>query len=78
MGLGDPGMDLMVAWTLFDAPARRTLWERLRPDPAAWARGRAQALAKAIMAIPYYRRSNPVFYAAMLRTLGRVVKDSAP
>ena len=69
-------MDLMVARTLLDAPARRVLRDRLQPDPAAWARGRALALAKAIMAIPYYRRSNPVFQAAMLRTLDRVIEDS--
>ncbi len=76
MGLGDPGMDLMVGWTLLDPPARRLLRERLRPDPAAWARGRALALAKAIMAIPYYRRSNPVFHAAMKRTLERILQEA--
>lgn len=77
MGLGDPGMDLMVAWTVLDAPARFVFRARLRPDPAAWARGRAQALAKAIMAIPCYRRSNPVFHAAMRRALDRVLDDAA-
>ena len=32
-------------------------------------------LAKAVMAIPYYRQSNPVFHAVMLRTLQRVIED---
>lgn len=77
MGLGDPGLDMMVAWTMLDGPARHDLHDRLQPDPAAWARGWAQALAKAIMAIPYYRRSNPVFHAAMRRTLERVLEEGA-
>jgi aminoglycoside phosphotransferase (APT) family kinase protein len=76
MGPGDPGVDMMVGWTLLDPPARRVLRDRLRPDPAVWARGRALALAKAIMAIPYYRRSNPVFHAAMKRTLDRVLQEA--
>lgn len=75
MGLGDPAMDLMPAWTLFDAPAREVVRRALHPDPGAWARGRALALAKAVMAIPYYRHSNPVFYAVMCRTLERVISD---
>lgn len=75
LGLGDPGMDLMPAWTLFDAPARETFRRALHPDPGAWARGRALALAKAVMAIPYYRASNPVFHAVMRRTLERVMAD---
>lgn len=75
MGLGDAGMDLMPAWTLFDGPARAIFRDTLQPNPAAWARGWALALAKAVMAIPYYRRSNPVFYAVMCRTLERVMSD---
>lgn len=75
MGLGDPGMDLMVAWTLFDTPARAAFKSAISPDPAAWARGRAQALGKALMAIPYYRQSNPVFYRQMRQTLDRVLAD---
>ena len=73
--LGDPGMDLMPAWTLFDAPAREAFRATLDPDPGAWARGRALALAKAIMAIPHYRASNPMFCAVMRRTLDRVIAD---
>ena len=75
MGLGDPGTDLMVAWTLFDGPGRRALRAAMRPDPADWARGRARALAMAVLAIPYYRHSNPVFHAAMRCILARVLED---
>ena len=75
MGLGDPGMDLLIAWTLFDAPERRALRLALPGDDAAWARGRVLALVKAILAIPYYRHSNPVFYGLMRQTLNRVLAD---
>ncbi len=75
MGLGDPGMDMMVAWTLLDPQARRLFRRDLNPDPDAWGRGWALALAKSIMAIPYYRQSNPVFCAVMRRTLARVLAD---
>jgi len=75
LGLGDPAMDLMPGWTLFDATARESFRRAMNPDPDAWARGRALALAKAVMAIPYYRQSNPVFHAVMRRTLRRVIED---
>ncbi len=75
MGLGDPGMDLMAGWTLFDAPARKIFRQAMEPSAAAWARGRALAFAKAVAAIPYYRRSNPGFRDVMMRTLARVLED---
>ncbi len=75
LGLGDSATDLMIGWTLFDAPARQVFRDALRPSPEAWARGRALAFAKAVAAIPYYRRSNPGFRDVMLRTLTRVLED---
>jgi aminoglycoside phosphotransferase (APT) family kinase protein len=77
LGLGDPATDLMIGWTLFDAPARQVFQDALQPSPEAWARGRALAFAKAVAAIPYYRRSNPGFRDVMLRTLARVLEDAA-
>lgn len=75
LGVGDPGTDLMIGWTLFDAPARAAFRKALAPAPISWARGRAQAFAKAVTAVPYYRRANPGFHAVMLRTLNRVLED---
>lgn len=75
LGLGDPAMDLMIGWTLFDAPARAIFRQVLAPSSEAWARGRALAFAKAVAAIPYFRRSNPGFRDVMLRTLTRVLED---
>lgn len=77
MGLGDPATDLLIAWTLFDTPAREAFRAALNPSPEAWARGRALAFAKAVAAIPFYRRRNPGFRAVMLKTLDRVLDDCA-
>lgn len=73
---GDPAHDLAAAWYLFDSPARALFRDLLRPRPADWARARALALSKALQAIPYYRRTNAPFRAAMRATLARVLADA--
>jgi aminoglycoside phosphotransferase (APT) family kinase protein len=75
LGAGDPAMDYLAAWTLFDAPARALFRDTLSPDPDAWARGWAFAFSKAVAAIPYYRISNPRFRDAMQVTLARVMAE---
>ena len=75
MGLGDPAMDLMAAWTVFDAPARARFRATLNPAPDTWNRGRALAFAKAVAAIPYYRHSNPALRDVMRLTLTRILAD---
>ena len=73
MGVGDAAIDLSASWTLFDTPARAAFRRALNPDPATWARARAYAFAKAVLAIPYYRTSNPDFSDVMRLTLRRVL-----
>lgn len=76
MGAGDPGMDYMLAWTLFDAPSRARFKDLVGPDQAAWERGRAFAFGKAVAALPYYRVSNPRFHGVMWRVLEQVLLDA--
>jgi aminoglycoside phosphotransferase (APT) family kinase protein len=59
LGVGDPACDLMVAWNLLPSAARETFRAALAVDEAAWARGRGWALSVGLIALPYYRRSNP-------------------
>tara|TARA_R110002110_G_scaffold97909_6_gene251094 strand:+ start:363 stop:1307 length:945 start_codon:yes stop_codon:yes gene_type:complete len=59
LGIGDPTVDLHGAWELFDAPARDTFRQRLNVDDPTWLRGRAWALAIALMTFPYYWLSMP-------------------
>jgi len=59
LGVGDPACDLMVAWTFLDAPAREVFRAALDVDDSAWARSRGWALSMALIALPYYRDTNP-------------------
>lgn len=77
LGVGDPAIDLMIGWTLFDGPARAVFRTAMAPDPDAWSRGRAVAFAKAVTAIPQYRRTNPGYYTVMRMTLQRILDDHA-
>ncbi|GFE06059.1 aminoglycoside phosphotransferase family protein [Streptomyces caniferus] len=59
MGVGDPACDLFPAWNLLPAQARQVFREALDVDDASWARGRGRTLSQALIALPYYRRTNP-------------------
>ncbi len=59
LGVGDPTIDLHGAWELFDPPARNVFRARLGIGDAEWLRGRAWALAIALVAIPYYWATMP-------------------
>lgn len=59
LGLGDPTIDLHGAWELFDPPAREVFRSRLGVKDPAWFRGRAWALAVAMMTFSYYWTSMP-------------------
>ena len=47
MGVGDPACDLVIAWTLLHAKARKAFIHALNLDEATWLRARAWALWKA-------------------------------
>ncbi|MGC9669676.1 aminoglycoside phosphotransferase family protein [Planosporangium sp. 12N6] len=72
-GIGDPAVDLMPAWNLLDDAGRRTYRAALDVDDATWERGRGWAIAQAIMALPYYRHTNPVMADTARRTLAAAV-----
>lgn len=74
-GVGDPACDLIAAWSLFPADARDAFRAALRPDDATWLRGRGWALSVALIALPYYRDTNPVFAALARHMIARVLAD---
>jgi len=75
---GDPAVDLMVAWTLFDPEARQVYRDALGfVDEDTWLRGRAWATSAALMALPYYRDTNPDIVARSWRTVNAVLTDLA-
>ena len=75
---GDPAVELMVAWSFFDARSRAVYREALGfVDEAMWLRGRAWATEAAINALPYYRDTNPVIVERSWRTVRAVLADQA-
>lgn len=69
-GVGDPACDLFPAWNLLPAGAREIFREALGVDDATWRRGRGRTLSQALIALPYYRTTNP----AMARTARHVIR----
>jgi aminoglycoside phosphotransferase (APT) family kinase protein len=58
LSVGDPAVDLAVAWEVLDPPAREAFRAKLRVDDATWLRGRAWALSITLM-IWYYWATMP-------------------
>ena len=77
LGVGDPACDSIVAWNLLSAETRDGFRAALAVDDATWARGRGWALSVALVALPYYQRTNPVLAAISRRTIGEVLADHA-
>jgi aminoglycoside phosphotransferase (APT) family kinase protein len=59
VGVGDPAVDLIVAWNLLPASARAAFREAVGADDAEWARGRGWALSISLIQLPYYWETNP-------------------
>jgi aminoglycoside phosphotransferase (APT) family kinase protein len=73
---GDPAIDLVASWSLFDGPSRAVFRERLGfVDEPMWLRGRAWAVSAAVQALPYYRDTNPDIVARSWRVVNAVLAD---
>jgi len=77
MGLGDPAVDLLVAWTLLPPIGRDAYRAALGVDDATWRRGRGWALSIALIQLPYYRDTNPELAASARHVLREVLADVA-
>lgn len=75
MGVGDPSVDLIIAWNFLAAPAREQFRAALQVDDDAWARGRGRALAIALVALPYYQYTNPQLAASARYAIGEILAD---
>jgi aminoglycoside phosphotransferase (APT) family kinase protein len=75
MGVGDPAIDVIPAWSVFGAGGRRAFRASLGVDDATWARGRGFALHQALLIIPYYPATNPAFVTMATRTVDEVLAD---
>ncbi|MGA8255988.1 MAG: aminoglycoside phosphotransferase family protein [Nocardioides sp.] len=60
LGVGDRSVDLLYAWSMFEAPARELLRLASGTDEATWARARAWAfVGPGLVTIAGYRHSMP-------------------
>jgi aminoglycoside phosphotransferase (APT) family kinase protein len=77
LGVGDPAVDLIVAWNLLAPRSRAAFPDAVGTDAATWARGRGWALSIALIQLPYYEHSNPALAANARYTIGQVLSDGA-
>jgi aminoglycoside phosphotransferase (APT) family kinase protein len=57
--VGDPTVDLVVAWEALDDKGRRAFRRAMDVDDAGWAVSRGWAVFIAMMTFPYYDTSMP-------------------
>ncbi|MEY9863964.1 aminoglycoside phosphotransferase (APT) family kinase protein [Catenulispora sp. GAS73] len=76
--LGDPAVDLLPAWNLFEGDARAAFRAALGVDDDTWERGRGWALSIALVALPYYTRlgTNPRIVADSWHDIDALLKDA--
>lgn len=75
LGVGDPATELQPAWNLFHGASRNAYREALGFDDATWARGRGLALSVSIVALPYYKDTNPFMVKCANDVLREVLAD---
>lgn len=71
--VGDPAVDLVVAWSLLDPAGRDADRTVLGVDDATWLRGRAWAVSAAAQAKPCYRLTSPDTVERSWRAAGAVL-----
>jgi len=77
VGLGDPAVDVIPAWTVFGGEDSATFRASLDVDDATWSRASGLALHQALLIVPYYRDSNPAFAAMAMRTIDQLLADGS-
>lgn len=75
LSIGDPAVDLVVAWEVLDPPAREIFRRKLGVDDATWLRGRAWALSLTLM-IWYYWTTMPRRRASRIAVGRNVLADA--
>jgi aminoglycoside phosphotransferase (APT) family kinase protein len=75
LGVGDPACDWIFAWNLLSAETRNVFRATLSVDDATWVRSRGWALSVGLIALPYYKSSNPVLAGIARRLIDEVLAD---
>jgi len=77
LAVGDPTIDLIVAWEVLDAASREVFRAAVGADDETWLRGRAWALSLALMTFPYYWATMPDRCASRLVIARSVLADAS-
>lgn len=77
VGVGDPACDLIVAWGVVPRELRSAFRSAVDVDEATWERGRSWALSVGLIALPYYKDTNPTFAAVARRLISEVLGEEA-
>jgi aminoglycoside phosphotransferase (APT) family kinase protein len=72
LGVGDPAVDLVVAWEVLDPESRATFRREVDVDDATWQRATGWALYIAFVTFPYYWDTMPA-RCADRRSMARAV-----
>lgn len=75
VGVGDPAVDLIVAWNLLPAEVRGDFREAVGAGEAEWARGRGWALSIALIQLPYYWDTNPDLAVNARHVIGELLAE---
>jgi aminoglycoside phosphotransferase (APT) family kinase protein len=75
VGVGDPACDLIVAWGLIPRALRPVFRAAVGFDDATWARGRGWALSVGLIALPYYKETNPTLAATARRLIDEALAE---
>ncbi len=76
LAVGDPTVDLAVAWDVLDPAARSVFRDLVGVDEATWLRGRGWALALGLMTFPYYWSTMPARCSQRLAMTKAVLADA--
>jgi aminoglycoside phosphotransferase (APT) family kinase protein len=75
LAVGDPACDLAIGWSWFDRETCKALRAALPLDGAAWLRGRAWALWKALVVAAGMSPTNAIEHADPMRVVQRCLAD---
>ncbi len=76
LGIGDPACDLIIAWNLLPSYTRAIFRSALQVDDAMWIRGKGWALSNALIALPYYKDTNPTLADNARHVISELVEDN--
>ena len=76
VGIGDRSVDLLYAWSIFDAPAREVLRAASRANDETWTRARAWAfVGPGLLTIANYRHTMPARTERLTSMVERIAAE---